>query len=129
MSSSDRPRRVLILDPFHGGSHRQLTEFVANDVLKDQGVEVDMLKIIFVAHVFVNSWFLFFSNVQVTVLTLPAKKWHWRSRTAALHLSRMMMPEDGRGFDSLLCTSVLNLAELVALRLKWKSCLHNFNCF
>ena len=40
---SDRPRRVLILDPFHGGSHRQLTEFVAKDVLKDQGAEVSII--------------------------------------------------------------------------------------
>uniref|UniRef100_A0A4W3IRX3 tRNA-queuosine alpha-mannosyltransferase n=2 Tax=Callorhinchus milii TaxID=7868 RepID=A0A4W3IRX3_CALMI len=48
------------------------------------------------------------------VFTLAAKKWHWRARTAALYFMETVPPSDN--YRVLFTSSVLNLAELVALR-------------
>ncbi|KAG1710442.1 Glycosyltransferase-like domain-containing protein 1 [Nymphon striatum] len=46
--------------------------------------------------------------------TLSAKKWHWRARTASLYLADVI--PDIHSFRVLFTTSVLNMAELIALR-------------
>ncbi|XP_074551087.1 tRNA-queuosine alpha-mannosyltransferase isoform X2 [Halichoeres trimaculatus] len=75
---------VLLVEPFYGGSHKQL---------------IDLLK----------------ENIaSVSVFTLPAKKWHWRARTAALHFSQII--PTCHSYRVLFSSSVLNLCELVALR-------------
>ncbi|XP_055360806.1 glycosyltransferase-like domain-containing protein 1 isoform X3 [Betta splendens] len=75
---------VLLLEPFYGGSHKQL---------------IDLLK----------------ANVDgCSVFTLPAKKWHWRARTAALYFSQTI--PTCPSYRVLFSSSVLNLCELVALR-------------
>uniref|UniRef100_A0A3Q3E6S9 tRNA-queuosine alpha-mannosyltransferase n=1 Tax=Labrus bergylta TaxID=56723 RepID=A0A3Q3E6S9_9LABR len=51
---------------------------------------------------------------DVSVFTLPAKKWHWRARTAALHFSQNI--PICHSYRVLFSSSVLNLCELVALR-------------
>lgn len=79
--------KVLIIEPFYGGSHKQL---------------VDLLE---------QTWNQ--KGLAVTVLTLPAKKWHWRARTSALFFSQKF-PSDVT-FDVLFCSSVLNLTELLGL--------------
>lgn len=49
-----------------------------------------------------------------TLITLPAKKWHWRARCGALILSNLIPKVDPE--DVLFCSSVLNLTELLGLR-------------
>lgn len=72
------------MEAFHGGSHKQL---------------IDLLK----------------ENIdRCAVFTLPAKKWHWRARTAALHFSQSI--PTCPSYRVLFTSSVLNLCELVALR-------------
>jgi glycosyltransferase involved in cell wall biosynthesis len=77
----------LIIEPFYGGSHKQLLE--------------GLIK-------------LFGSPESVLLLTLPAKKWKWRLRTSSAHFSNLI-PE-GASLETLFCSSMLNLAELLALR-------------
>ncbi|XP_045909689.1 glycosyltransferase-like domain-containing protein 1 isoform X3 [Micropterus dolomieu] len=75
---------VLLVEAFYGGSHKQL---------------IDLLK----------------ENIDgCSVFTLPAKKWHWRARTAALHFSQTI--PTCPSYRVLFSSSVLNLCELVALR-------------
>ena len=81
-------KEVLVIEPFCGGSHKQL---------------VDYLLRIFAG-----------SELRLSPFTLPAKKWHWRARTSALHFAEAV-PE-GETFSAIFCSSVLNLTELCALR-------------
>ncbi|KAK2840488.1 hypothetical protein Q5P01_014228 [Channa striata] len=80
---SESPR-VLLVEPFYGGSHKQL---------------IDLLQ----------------ENIDgCAIFTLPAKKWHWRARTAALYFSQTI--PTCQSYRVLFSSSVLNLCELVALR-------------
>lgn len=81
-------KRVLILEPYYGGSHQ-----------------------------------LFLSGLQRTVeaeyllLTLPARKWKMRMQLAAFWFVQELkkMPEDERGFDTVLCSTFVDVAVLRAL--------------
>uniref|UniRef100_A0A1E1X9J2 tRNA-queuosine alpha-mannosyltransferase n=1 Tax=Amblyomma aureolatum TaxID=187763 RepID=A0A1E1X9J2_9ACAR len=77
---------VLLLEPFYGGSHRQLMDLLSSEL----GPEVCRL------------------------VTLPATKWHWRARTAALWLAERIEPS--ARYRVLFASGVLNLAELLGLR-------------
>ncbi|XP_070770175.1 tRNA-queuosine alpha-mannosyltransferase [Enoplosus armatus] len=83
-SEGSQAPSVLLVEAFYGGSHKQL---------------IDLLK----------------ENIDgCSVFTLPAKKWHWRARTAALHFSQTI--PTCPSYRVLFSSSVLNLCELVALR-------------
>ncbi|XP_069389192.1 tRNA-queuosine alpha-mannosyltransferase isoform X2 [Paralichthys olivaceus] len=75
---------VLLVEPFYGGSHKQLIDLLNENI------------------------------IGCCVFTLPAKKWHWRARTAALYFSQTI--PTCPTYRVLFSSSVLNLCELVALR-------------
>ncbi|KAH9524943.1 Glycosyltransferase-like domain-containing protein 1 [Bulinus truncatus] len=77
---------VLIIEPFFGGSHQVLIKILQDD--EDIGP-------------------------RCIVCSLPAKKWQWRARTSALYFSQTI--PFGQ-YKILFASSVLNLAELIALR-------------
>lgn len=85
---SDRPLRVLALQPFYGGSHAQFHEG-------------------WVRH----------SRHSWTSLTLPDRHWKWRMRHAAIHFSAEIrnLFEAGERWDVVVTSDMLNLVELKGL--------------
>ena len=77
---------LLILEPFYGGSPKQLLDVLCSRLEPDSFV----------------------------VVSLPAKKWHWRARTSSLKLSQDIPRE--HSFKTLFTSSVLSLSELLGLR-------------
>ncbi|XP_069960273.1 uncharacterized protein [Cherax quadricarinatus] len=81
--------QLLIIEPFYGGSHKQLITCLRND---DSVI----------------------GREDAALFTLPSKKWHWRARTAALYFSQKI-PQT-HNFKTLFASSTLNLCELIGLR-------------
>ena len=83
-----RSLRVLSLQPWYGGSHRQ----------------------------FADSWAQH-SQHQWTTAGLPARNWKWRMRYAAIELSRIVSQrlKDGEAWDVVVCTDMMNAAEFQSL--------------
>lgn len=79
--------KILVVEPFYGGSHKQLLDTVLETLQ---------------------------SKVDYDLFTLPAKKWHWRARTSALYFAQIVPRE--HNYSVLFTTSVLNLAEFLGMR-------------
>lgn len=75
----------VLIEPFCGGSHKQLIDQLVQDI------------------------------PNCSSFTLPGKKWHWRARTSAVYFSQII-PRNNGDCKTLFASSVLNLAELIALR-------------
>jgi len=89
MSVTMPPRfRILALNAYHGGSHRA----------------------------FLDGWKRH-SGHDLTVLALPAFKWKWRMRHAAIHFAEEVaeLTASGQRWDAVFCTDMLNLAEFRGL--------------
>ncbi len=80
--------RILALEPYYSGSHKA----------------------------FLNGWSAT-SRHPWSVLSLPAYKWKWRMRHAAVTFARQIEPPstDSPTPDLLLCSDMLNLAEFIGL--------------
>jgi len=83
-----RSLRILALEPYYGGSHRA---FLTGWSERSR-----------------HSW---------TVLSLPARKWKWRMRHAAVTLAEEVRQRalEGAQWDLILCSDMLNLAEFRGL--------------
>ena len=79
---------ILVLEPYFGGSHKALI-----DGWRDHTIH------------------------QFTVLELPAYKWKWRMRHAAVTFAQQLgqHPHDAQRFDAIWCSDMLNLAEFIGL--------------
>jgi glycosyltransferase involved in cell wall biosynthesis len=80
--------RILALEPYYGGSHRA----------------------------FLDGWSQI-SRHEWTVLSLPAHKWKWRMRHAAVTFAGQVRRQlaSSHEWDLLFCTDMLNLAEFLGL--------------
>ncbi len=82
------PKRLLFVEPFYGGSHRQF---------------VDALR----AH---SSW-------EIELVTMPARFWRWRRRLSAFEIVRRMEEQhlDPEGFDLVVVSDYVDIGDLKAL--------------
>ncbi len=80
--------RILALEPYYGGSHKA----------------------------FLDGW-IQNSSCEWTVLKLPAYKWKWRMRHAAVSFSQQVnqLAAQGKQWDVIFCCDMLNLAEFLGL--------------
>jgi glycosyltransferase involved in cell wall biosynthesis len=87
INSSCADAKTIIIEPFYGGSHKQMIQLLTT---------------------------IWFDGTQYALFTTPAKKWKWRLRAGSLHFASII-PQSAN-FKTLFCSSMLNLAELVAVR-------------
>lgn len=103
-------QRVLLLEPYYGGSHKEFIDTLLPLAVDYDSVLGDTLpKEAVRKH---SKW----PRFEFTLYEMSAKKWHWRARTSALYLSRVVRRDTADPFDVLFASSVLNLAELLSLR-------------
>lgn len=81
-------KRILILEPYYGGSHKIFLQGLQRTVAADY-----------------------------TLLTLPARKWKMRMQLSALWFVNQirLLPEDEHHFDTVLCSTFVDVAVLRAL--------------
>ena len=80
--------KILALEPFYGGSHKQ----------------------------FIDSW-IEHSSHDFDLLTLSDYCWMWRSQHSAVSFSKQIkkMFDEGKRWDIIFCTDMLNLPQLIGL--------------
>ena len=86
----DRPLNIVVIEPYYGGSHASFVDHLAR-----------------------------LSRHRYELITLPARKWKWRMRGAAIWFTREnvgWIKGQGRGdIDLILCCDMLNVADFRAL--------------
>ena len=80
-------RAFVFVEPFYGGSHKQMIDILRKAVPEHQSV----------------------------VVTLPPKKWHWSMLASSVHLAATI-PHVNAASGTLFVSSMVNLAEILALR-------------
>jgi hypothetical protein len=79
--------KILAIEPYYDGSHKAFMDAFIRRSVHD-----------------------------ITLLTMPARKWKWRMRGAAVEMAeRLSDMEDASGFDALFTCDMLNLAEFKGL--------------
>jgi glycosyltransferase involved in cell wall biosynthesis len=88
MELNEPMMRILALEPYYDGSHRQ----------------------------FLDGWSAR-SGHEFTILSLPAHKWKWRMRHASVTFADRVaeLSRSGRRFDAIFCSDMLNLPEFLGL--------------
>ncbi len=83
-----KPLRILAMEPYYGGSHKA----------------------------FLDGW-IARSRHDWTLLTLPATKWKWRMRHAAITMAGQVAAtlSRGQGWDLVFCSDMLGLAEFIGM--------------
>lgn len=100
--------QVLIIEPFYGGSHKQLITAVIERRCHEPRATTNPANVSFSLQI------VGLNPDEYELFSLPAKKWHWRARTSALYFSQLI-PRDHQ-YKVLFTSSVLGLAELLGLR-------------
>lgn len=87
-NASTTKLNILALEPFYGGSHKA----------------------------FLDGWSQY-SKHKLTVLGLPAYKWKWRMRHAAVTFAKQLAsePYTDQSWDAVFASDMLNLAEFIGL--------------
>ncbi|XP_035908561.1 glycosyltransferase-like domain-containing protein 1-like [Anopheles stephensi] len=83
---------ILILEAFYGGSHKQLIDVLVK----------------------------YLDEREYDLLTIPAKKWHWCARMSALQFAGRI--STAHRYQTIFCSSVLNLSELIGMRTDLAHC-------
>jgi glycosyltransferase involved in cell wall biosynthesis len=78
-------KRILVLEPYYGGSHKRFVDTLVRA-----------------------------TDHEMTLWTMPARKWKWRIRGAAIWFARMLKSEE-QAFDVILANDMLSVADLRAL--------------
>lgn len=82
---------ILLIEAFYDGSHRSLIDLLHENL-----------------------------SPRSMLITLPGTKWPWRARCSSLVLSDLI-PENANTYKYLFSSSIINLSELISLRLDLRS--------
>ena len=67
----ENKKRILLLEAFHGGSHKQMVDYLKEVILRN-------------GHAYHS-------------IEMSDKKWHWRMRTSSLHFAQCLRNEQLNG--------------------------------
>lgn len=82
---------ILLIEAFYDGSHRSLIDLLHENL-----------------------------SSRSILVTLPGTKWPWRARCSALILADLI-PKNEHAWKYLFCSSIVNLSELISLRVDLRS--------
>ena len=87
---------IIIVEPFYGGSHKQLVDLLFQE-----------LSVV--------------ENRRVYLLKLPATKWHWRLRCSALYFAEIAPKLSRNNQYIFFCSSMFDLSTFLSLRPDYNS--------